>query len=95
MNFIIPILAAVAAIAGIFVNALIIESDRSDWNDVVKKALAIGLVFGVAVGILNYFIMVKTIPINLVFAFAFFFSVAFWLGYGVFGANKNISIFSI
>ncbi len=90
MNFIIPILAAVAAIAGIFVNAFIIESDRSDWNDVAKKILVIGLIIGVAIGVLNYFIMVKTIPINLVFVFAFFFTVAFWLGYVIFGSKKNI-----
>ncbi len=88
MSLIIPILAAIAAVAGILTNAFIIESDRSDWNEVLKKVMIIGLVIGIAFGVLNYFIMIKTYAINLVFVFTFLFIIGFWISYGLFSSKK-------
>ena len=88
MNLIIPLIAAVAGIIGILVNAFIIEHDRDDWKDVIRIALLLGLVIGVSIGILNYFIMVKVIGINLIIAFTFFFTISFWAGYALYNSKK-------
>ncbi|MCK5039055.1 MAG: magnesium transporter [Thermoplasmata archaeon] len=88
MNLIIPIIAAVAGIIGILVNAFIIEHGRDDWKDVIRIALLLGLVIGVSIGILNYFIMVKVIGINLIIAFTFFFTISFWAGYALYNSKK-------
>jgi len=81
MNLVIPLIILISAIARIVTNSFIIKHDRTDWKDVLKKAIAIGLVMGVFLGFLNYFSMVKTISINIIILFMVIFTIAFWSVY--------------
>ena len=57
MNFVIPLIVLVAALAGQVINLLIIEHNRTDWKDVLKKAVYIALAMAIVLGIMNYFSM--------------------------------------
>ena len=89
MNFVIPLIILIAALAGQVVNLFIIEHNRDNWKDVLKKAVYIALALAIVLGLINYFSMVKTIGINLLILFLVMFTIGFWSVYISFNMEKS------
>ena len=89
MNLVIPFIVLIAALAGQIMNLFIIEHDRNDWKNVLKRAIYIALAMSIGLGIINYFSMVKTIGINLFILFMVIFTLAFWFVYISFKMEKS------
>ncbi len=89
MNLIIPLIVLIAALAGQVMNLFIIEHDRNDWKNALKRAIYIALIMSIALGIINYFLMVKTIGINLIILFMVIFTIGFWFVYISFNMEKS------
>jgi len=89
MNFIIPLIILIAALAGQVVNLFIIEHNRDDWKNVLKRAVYIALGLAIVLGAINYFSMVKTIGINLLILFMVMFTIGFWSVYISFQMEKS------
>ena len=81
MNIVIPLVVFVSAMAGTLANSIILNRKDIDWKELLKHTLYIALALGIGLGLLNYFYMVKTIPVVLFMLFMVVFTIGFWTAY--------------